>query len=447
LKKSAFHYVTVQIVCKIAVISLVHKHGYVVSKGTLKPLLALLQDQIPDPASPNHDVRVIERAFATIGTLLEFLLLSPHADLHDCPVDMPGILDISVQIMKSPDVTLKANFCALHLLSKVAKSPAHHQYLETHSSALNLLIATLKSSNINTRLQAINILFHITRGSLVIEPSRFKQFDFDAFMDASEKTQPARIRSAIGNDSNLRSMKVDHDALDFAMAKLHHNLDYRAFALTLYPMLLKSEMHALQAALSHGGLAFTGFFDSLPHCANVLRYRGDSADVDIADAFDLKYSSVASPPNRTHQLADKCIKRNSKNPFFYYMKLGCVKDYAANLSPAKQGLKCVPITRFLRLSLLRAAAIHAFGLGYDMIVGAKTQRDWDLGRALLRSSLQDSDRYIASAPNDDFDLWSVLLLYIMVYIMYHGAELKRDLQLELKACFSSNGTLKLASLI
>ncbi|KAF7980311.1 hypothetical protein HWV62_39106 [Athelia sp. TMB] len=180
------------------------------------------------------------------------------------------------------------------------------------------------------------------------------------------------------------------------------------------------------------GLPFVMWLDSLPHCAQALRAKGEE---DGACVLELKRCLMtAGGHTEAYEIATKALVRNPNHPYFWYAVTKAAMHEEC-LRAAKRGLKCKNITPFVRFSLLYAAVTTATELGLHTLQDTSTSKEgaeggqkWELGVAFLNSAYDDAKAYIDEGPPDMRGLKAVLQIYILLSVAIQGPELSIDLR-------------------
>lgn len=249
-------------------------------------------------------------------------------------------------------------------------------------SAFRLLVASLRSNDVRTRVTAWSGIYSSglsikEADNLRVDPRRLL-----GIFSKPSPTWPEHIVDVFANygaantlnTESLRTVKATGE-FQKAMMTLVQDRDMYKFGCTLADLVLTTEYSVAEGKFADEGgrsdfdlgLPFVSWVDSLREAAKVVRAHGTPKDLDRADILDAKFFISRHRNDECRAFADKCIARNPTIGFLYYARaIGASKD--EGLRFAKKGLsQATDLTPYVELGLLNLASTHAFGLGLDSL--------------------------------------------------------------------------------
>ncbi|KAI0755782.1 hypothetical protein C8Q74DRAFT_1360822 [Fomes fomentarius] len=166
--------------------------------------------------------------------------------------------------------------------------------------------------------------------------------------------------------------------------------------------------------------------DMFSQCARALRQTGSSQDMDSADVLEMKFLLIRRRAGAAVSLATRAITRN-RNLAYGYLVISAASDGEQGLRTARKGLMCSGMTPFIRQQLLWRAVMFGALLGLQLMQEAWTPIGLAQGSLLLVSALEDTHRFVAEVPRDNFWLLPVLNWHIILTILVRGPELSDEL--------------------
>jgi hypothetical protein len=402
-----------------------------IAKETMSTLISILRNEIQ---SSGNNSRVMELALSVVlratYSALTYKEEGP-VDPQECGIDLSEVISVAVDSMRTSRSTFRSNYLVIFLLQEVIGS--HRNVVFANPSAIQLILASLRSNNLGMRAQALATLRLLSIPYSDVDRSYRSSQAFAALFD--KRNIPPHIEAALDIDSEMIRACDAHNRFVSAMHKVVRDKDLYSLGSTLFELIMETEDSIFDGNfvdispgdspfLAKGekhGLPFDEWSDALPCCAKVIRARGAPDDFDVADVLELKNFSLDHDVIKQHQLAAAALKRNPDNAFFYWAAASHA-DEAIGLRLAKRGLKCKKPGRFTRLRLLDVAIGHSFNLGLGAITIRATE-----AMAILTSCLEDCATYLSICPVDAFDIHHNLCIHIVLSLCLLGSELSDDL--------------------
>ena len=418
-------------------LSVVTHHGGPVARREIarkNPVLVRLIEAHPD------DAKVMELATVTMAHATSAVL-----SVEDPPdkgilkeIQVRPVLKVTVENVRKPNAT---HYMIDHALSLLTSATQHcPQDCKATPQMLTLLVSCLRSANLTARCTALGGLIRLTSNES--EPDR-QNFDPKTLVAAVSRGFSAELSELMmdyGPDRCDTTLTL-RSTLDYqkAMMRCAEDRDLYALGRTLAALIQRTEFAIgegmFQAEGPGGrwetmdlGLPFTMWTDALPHCAQALRKRGASADLDAADVLDLKYYIIRSRIPDAIAQGNRAVARNPDLAYAYYaISMGA--DHQQGLRAVKKGLKSKDTTPFVRNYMLWRAVEHAGDLGVSVLQDAKAgDSSHAEGVAFLLSAWEDAKTFIAEAPPDNRHMQTMLNWYIILTIATKGPELNEDLR-------------------
>ncbi|KDQ20231.1 hypothetical protein BOTBODRAFT_170229 [Botryobasidium botryosum FD-172 SS1] len=433
LEKPACVYVALQALCSIT-----HMGGREVRLAIAKEtptLLRLLESQPDDVQGAELTITVLSHTVATVVCNEE----PPEPDFLRL-INMPRLLSAFLFHLHKPTAsTLLIN----HALDLIAGASQHcAKDFRANPSAINLLVAAMRSPDIQTRSLGLS---GIMRLQINIAQKDDTNHDPKKMLESIQRGFPANLNDALMSYGPARSdvYLILYASRDFqqAMFKCAQDHDLYSLGLKLADIILTTEYSIVQGAFQvqdprtgelkfdNVGLPFTMWHESLPLCADAIRARGNPAEEDKADIVELKFLIMQSRMTEAHAIATRSVERSPKVGFFYYvLTLGAEKSVGLRI--AKKGLKCPNLSSYVRFGLLYRAAEHAAELGLGKLQEAALGggQSWDEGVAFIMSAWEDTKTFVEEASPDTRSMKSALYWHTALSLVVKGDKIQPDLR-------------------
>lgn len=357
-------------------------------------------------------------------------------------LNMSEVLKVFVETAKRADAS---SSLISHTIEFLARATLHYyQFCETNPDVLNLLVATLHSSDLTARCSSLGGILRLHHHDAEVEK---RYFDHQKTLAAVQRRYPDHLVEILGDYGFEQSdmviqLKVSVDYQN-AFMQCMQDRDIYTLGLTLANIIPRTEFSVGKGAFqtedtrtgvvetvqgSQLGLPFNYWDDALPHCAKAIRAVGKAGEEDLADILDTKYHILKGNIPLAIDHAKRALKRNPDHAYFYYaISLG--KDPTDGLRFSKKGLKCKETTPFVRFQLMQRAVGHAGDMGLSLLQEARVgDHKWAEGIAFLTSALEDARIYVEEAPPDNRHMRRVLYWRILLDLAINGHNFGDDLR-------------------
>ncbi|EKM57053.1 uncharacterized protein PHACADRAFT_254580 [Phanerochaete carnosa HHB-10118-sp] len=406
---------------------------------TCTPTLLRLMEEFPDNAAYNEQIIVtLAHAISPVVNDEDSTASAKAANIRK--LNVPRVLELVFSNIRKPDASQCLLSHAIEFLCSVSENC--HKEIKANPSALNLLVALLRSKDLLTRVDALGALCR-----LVFPESEedWRFMDPNKLMDAIERGFPPHLSDALMDYSPTECdtfliMFTKRDYIK-AMMQVAQDKDLYGLGKKLAEFVTRTEFSisdgGYQAVdertgrvkdLDTDGLPFKMWLDALPHCAKALRTTGTPADLDAADIIECKFYIMKSRAADAVRIAQAAIERSPQVAYFYYV-VGLGTDQALGLRASKKGLKAKKTTPFVRHYLLWRAVDQAGQLGLAKLqTSHHDTAGWSEGIAFFTSALEDAKRFVAETPPDSRNMRIVLNWYILLTITMRGPGLSINLR-------------------
>ncbi|KLO10590.1 hypothetical protein SCHPADRAFT_832329 [Schizopora paradoxa] len=402
------------------------------------PSLVRILQEYPDESLCAEQVIVIVGHSASAALSIDH---PPNRQLVEA-IDVPRLLPLLLFQLKQRT----ASSCLVdHALQffLTATFRSHRDFLAVPSS-VNFLVACTRCQDIQTRSLAVSSLLRMhsfeARALEANIPKDPRHTSLDLTREIPKDLSIAIYQTFGPSESEAGLYRTGQAVNDFsdAIAEYARDRDLLKLSLEIGRIILNSE-HFMsgdccktESKSADLNLPFHCWLEALPLCSKKLRSKGTPDMLDIADIIDLKYLMLRGEKQKTLELADRAIQRNSKVGYFYYVLTHAPSPDVA-LCAAKKGLMCPNLTTFVKNSLLSQSAEHASLLGIQRLERSNAgRREWDEGVALLMVALEDSEAFMKLARPDDIGMKMVLCVQPLVNFIIRGQDVSPDLN-EFKA--------------
>lgn len=395
------------------------------------------------------DLKAAELAVGVISRSVGWILNDLCHD-HAHETDIPRILRTFVRLLRHPKASPAMLDHALYLFSRATERcpSAFHE----NSSALNLLIASLRHSEVRSRAFGLAGALRLYSKNYEVDET---SADLAKMMSAMNGDWPSSIGDIIYDYPihSLESVALFKTTAEFqsAMMKAVQDHNFLSLGLKLADLILLTEYSIPNGYMGsrdpvtgrelndNGGLPFATYPDSLPLCARTVRTHARTAPEgqrraleDKADILDLKYHLMKRQMPQAHSLARKAMERSPRVGYWYYV-LTLGTDIHEGLRAAKQGLMCPNLTNYLRFILLYRASEHAIALAIKKLEEAcESGKALDEGFAFAMCAYEDTSTFLREAPPDARRMKSAIYIHSMMMFLVKGKDLSPS---ELKVCF------------
>jgi len=316
----------------------------------------------------------------------------------------------------------------------------------SHPKSISLMVATLRSKDIQTRVSALGGILRLhlhnaDNGRSQPDPNVIMANVQTGIQLPDSSTSALAAYGMERSDLTLMlSCLRDHQN---AMMKFVQTHDYYALGMKLFQLIGRTEFSLADGIFGdeHGrpiemGLPFAKWVDAMPHCANAIREKGKPSEADAANVVELKYFILRARYKELRALCPVALKNSPTVAFYYYaMSLGS-EEHEDALRWAKKGLKCTgpTMTPYVRFGLLYSAIMNAGLMGIEyMTKAARGESAWEDAYTFLRVGLEDAKTFIAEAPPDSRNMSSAILWCILFTVTLRGSDLSNDLR-EIQVC-------------
>ncbi|ESK96280.1 hypothetical protein Moror_7066 [Moniliophthora roreri MCA 2997] len=402
-------------------------------------LLRLLDELSDDPVVAELIISIMSHTLSDIMRKHEKVGI--HTPYTPPFLEIRPLLDALLKQLKNPR---SSDFLVDHAIALLAVLAYHcGPTMKADPSVTNFLIAGLRSRSWQYRCQCLGGLVRMHR-HLAEEDVRF--FDPNTYLKMLGKPVPdhiANILSGYGTDKTdmFFTSKATYEG-QMALRKMAISRDkdrIYPYGLSLSGLILETEWSVTDGWLEGPdpltgqikeavlGFPFNRLRDALPHCAALIRAKGNPSEADKADTLDIKYLILVGDNMGAAELAYKALQRNPDFAYYYYA-ISLLADRREGLRGAKKGLKCTQTSPFVRNQLRQRAVEHAAELGMASINEAGDKAHlWEEGIALLMSALEDSKTFIKEASPDNRQMRNVLYWNILLAVLTRGPDASSDL--------------------
>ncbi|KAF9530334.1 hypothetical protein CPB83DRAFT_788319 [Crepidotus variabilis] len=314
---------------------------------------------------------------------------------------------------------------AVDLIRKITENA--WKDVRAHPPAIEFLTAGLSSKDWIVRSKCLGGLLRLYDPGSEHEGTYFEMMHI---LSASDRLTP-KLNQA------LEDYGIDRTEIYFgltctldsnhAIAKFEEDRNLYALGLKFAWLIMHNDSSIVltggEPEISPDGLPDARSLNILPLAAAAIRMRGNPAELDFADALDIKYYFQKEQPQAIVDLVEKGLQRNPKQSYYYYAMVRLRKeDHVDALRFAKKGLKCEQLPPFIRRRLLHMA-VHLAGNTGFLMLQELTDSDagkekWEKGIAFFMSAYEDARVLLDEAPPDskylkDAGYWFVLLSIVI----------------------------------
>ncbi|KIJ41203.1 hypothetical protein M422DRAFT_255706, partial [Sphaerobolus stellatus SS14] len=348
-----------------------------------EPCAIIVSHTVTAVLCPGEDRPMDQKALKSVGPLL------PIFNFFDA-------------LIRNLRTTYKAYNHIFHFLTDASQN-ARETFL-AHPSSISLLVAALRSADIQTRTSALGGIMRLHyavayRGRVQWDPQVVVRNYTKRGHNTPDSAGGALVAYGM-HRTDIVLMMTSTANFQKAMMKFAQDKDYYALGMTLFDLIGKTEFSIADGyfADENGkpiptGLPFVSWLDALPHCAKAIREKGGSSKHDIANVIDLKYYILRSRYQEARELAEQALKTSPTVAFYYYAMTIASSSKEEALRWAKKGLKGkgLTMTPYVRFGLMFNAITNAGLLGIEYLLGAEMgQKQFEEAYTFLKVALEDA---------------------------------------------------------
>jgi hypothetical protein len=351
-------------------------------------------------------------------------------------IDMNRLLKATVEIMQKDSITATSAAQGLYLLSTTCL----HFSVECKASQVMqmMLVAGLRCQDWIYRAVSQMGVLRMHRYDYKVER---KGFNPTSIISRVQDGFPPHLRKVMDNYGYDKcantSFAVVSQEFQRVMTETQYDGNYYRLGHQLGDLILRchdaiSDGMSMKGNVGPNGIPVFRFSEAILQSAKVLRAKGDTKDLEVADMLEIRnWDMLGHGPQATKIAAISSILY-PKNPYFHSMLTGS-PDFTVALRAAKKGLKCPDLTPYLRYQSLFKAAECAMELASTTLHSCifRGPERCGEGIAMWTSALEDAKTFLDEAPPDHRFRPRILAIYIVVLICTKGPEMSKDLS-ELK---------------